>query len=145
MSALRCATTIHAFKWKCRWLLGFLLGVDLISHGLAWLLYAFGPRGGLRNHTSNELRSKPANMRSTTMDAPTRRTFLGLAQKAAAAAAVGAIGAHFIETAGAMPVAPDLGKVAAPPDLVTHVQWRRRRRRVCWWHRGRRRCGWRWV
>jgi uncharacterized membrane protein HdeD (DUF308 family) len=23
------------------WLLGFLLGIDLLSHGLAWLLYAF--------------------------------------------------------------------------------------------------------
>jgi hypothetical protein len=39
---------------------------------------------------------------------------------------------------------------------VTEVQWgpgpgwgppprRRRRRWVCWWHRGRRVCGWRWF
>jgi hypothetical protein len=40
------------------------------------------------------------------MDAPTRRNFLGLAQNAIAAAAVGAIGVRFIETANAMPVAP---------------------------------------
>src|SRR5687767_3177954 len=25
-----------------------------------------------------------------------------------------------------------------------HWHRRRRRRWVCWWHRGRRRCGWRW-
>lgn len=28
---------------------------------------------------------------------------------------------------------------------VVIVNPRRRRRWVCWWHRGRRRCGWRWV
>jgi hypothetical protein len=70
------------------------------------------------------------------MNTPTRRTFLGLAQNAVAAAAVGAIGVHFIEAAEAMPVAPDLQQAGTPPDLVTQVQWRRRRRRVCWWHRG---------
>jgi hypothetical protein len=43
------------------------------------------------------------------MNAPTRRTFLGLAQNAVAAAAVGAIGVRFIEAAEAMPVTPDLG------------------------------------
>ena len=26
-----------------------------------------------------------------------------------------------------------------------HHRHRRRRRWVCWWHRGRRHCGWRWV
>ena len=37
------------------------------------------------------------------------------------------------------------------PDAVEKAQVvvvnprRRRRRRVCWWHRGRRVCGWRWV
>jgi hypothetical protein len=79
------------------------------------------------------------------MNAPTRRTFLGLAQNAVAAAAVGAIGVGFIEAAEAMPVAPNPGQAGTAPDLVTQVQWRRRRRWVCWWHRGRRRCGWRWV
>lgn len=87
----------------------------------------------------------------------TRRAFLGLAQKAVAAAAVGAIAVHFTETAEAMPVAPDLGRTDAPSDLSTQVQWhsphhphwhrrrhrRRHRRWVCWWHRGRRICGWR--
>jgi len=79
------------------------------------------------------------------MNAPTRRTFLGLAQNAVAAAAVGAIGVRFIEAAEAMPVAPDLGQAGTPSYVVAQVQWRRRRRWVCWWHRGRRRCGWRWV
>jgi hypothetical protein len=78
------------------------------------------------------------------MNAPTRRAFLGLARNALAAVAVGTIGARFIEAAEAMPAA-DLGQAVTPPDLVTQVQWRRRRRWVCWWHRGRRRCGWRWV
>jgi uncharacterized membrane protein HdeD (DUF308 family) len=26
------------------WVLGFVLGVDLISHGIAWLTYAWTPR-----------------------------------------------------------------------------------------------------
>src|SRR5690242_6618555 len=96
------------------------------------------------------------------MNAPTRRDFLGLAQRAAVAAAVGAIGVRFIAPpAEAMPIAPDLGE-AGIRSLVTQAQgwgpppspgWgrppprpvhRRRRRWVCWWHRGRRRCGWRW-
>ncbi|WP_284262123.1 twin-arginine translocation signal domain-containing protein [Bradyrhizobium iriomotense] len=102
------------------------------------------------------------------MNAPTRRAFLGLAQNAVAAAAIGAIGVRLIETAEAMPVAPDLGLAGKPDDLVT-AQWgppspgwgpgwgpgpapgwgrppppRRTRRWVCWWHRGRRHCGWRW-
>jgi len=39
----------------------------------------------------------------------------------------------------------DLAKQAA--DLAEDAGWRRGRRRrwVCWWHRGRRVCGWRWV
>ena len=77
------------------------------------------------------------------MNAPTRRSFLGLAQNAVAAAAVGAMGDHFTDAAEAMPVAPHPGQAGALPDLVTEVQWGRRRRRVCWWHRGRRRCRWR--
>jgi hypothetical protein len=91
------------------------------------------------------------------MSAPTRRGFLGLAQSAVAAAAVGAIGIRFIEAAEAMPVASDLGQAGTSSDLVTQAQWwgpapgpgwsrprPRRRRWVCWWHRGRRHCGWRW-
>ena|SRR5215207_9898516 len=30
------------------------------------------------------------------------------------------------------------------PPPHWHRRHRRRRRWVCWWHRGRRRCGWRW-
>ncbi len=87
----------------------------------------------------------------------TRRAFLGLAQKAVAVAAVGIVTARFIETAEAMPVAPDVGQTDVLSDLNTQVRWgpphhhrpgrrphpRRRRRWVCWWHRGRRICGWR--
>ncbi|MCP3470822.1 twin-arginine translocation signal domain-containing protein [Bradyrhizobium sp. CCGUVB1N3] len=99
------------------------------------------------------------------MNAPTRRAFLGFAQNAVAAAAIGAIGVRLIESAEAMPIAPDLGLAGKPDDLVTTQGWgpspapgwgspgwgrppppppRRRRRWVCWWHRGRRHCGWRW-
>ncbi|MGY8676406.1 twin-arginine translocation signal domain-containing protein [Bradyrhizobium sp. UFLA05-153] len=106
------------------------------------------------------------------MNAPTRRAFLGFAQNAVAAAAIGAIGVRLIEAAEAMPIAPDLGQAGMPSDLATQAQWgpgpgwgpgtgpgwgqgpgwgrppppppRRRRRWVCWWHRGRRQCGWRW-
>lgn len=94
------------------------------------------------------------------MNAPSRRAFLVLAQNAAVAAAVVAIGPHYIETAEAMPVASDLGTAGKPSNLTTQVQWGapprppgwgrprplprpRRRRWVCWWHRGRRICGWR--
>ena len=36
-------------------------------------------------------------------------------------------------------------EVRRPPGRPPHHWHRRRRRRwVCWWHRGRRRCGWRW-
>jgi len=98
------------------------------------------------------------------MNAPTRRDFLGLAQNAAVATAVGVIAVRFLDVAEAMPVAPAPGPVEKRSDLATEVQWgpgwgpgpgpgwgwgppppRRRRRRVCWWRRGRRVCGWRWV
>ena len=100
------------------------------------------------------------------MDTPNRRAFLGFARNAVAAAAIGAIGVRFIEAAEAMPMAADLAKAAGRSDLLTQAQWgpspgwgpgwgpapgwgrpppRRRRRWVCWWHRGRRHCGWRWV
>lgn len=35
------ALLLFNFPTMSAWLLGFLLGVDLISHGLAWSLYAF--------------------------------------------------------------------------------------------------------
>ena len=90
------------------------------------------------------------------MDTPNRRAFLGLAKNAVAAAAIGTIGVRFIAVAEAMPIAPELGQTAGPSDLLTRTQWGppphpgwgrrrpRRRRWVCWWHRGRRRCGWQW-
>jgi hypothetical protein len=92
------------------------------------------------------------------MSPPTRRAFLGLAQGAVAVAALGALGVHFVGIAEAMSVPPGLGKLEQQSDLITRAQggppppgWRgprrrpRRRRWVCWWHRGRRRCGWRWF
>jgi uncharacterized membrane protein HdeD (DUF308 family) len=30
------------------WLLGLLLGIDLLSHGFAWLLYAWAPTSRIR-------------------------------------------------------------------------------------------------
>ncbi len=57
------------------------------------------------------------------MNAPTRRAFLGFAQGAVAAAAVGAIGVRFISSAEAMPVAANLGQAAITTDLATQAQW----------------------
>lgn len=34
---------LFGFPTMSLWILGFLLGVDLLSHGVAWLLYAFQP------------------------------------------------------------------------------------------------------
>jgi hypothetical protein len=88
------------------------------------------------------------------MNAPSRRDVIGLARNAVAAAAVGAIAVRIIEDAEAMPVAADPRGAGKRPDLLTEAQWgpgwgppprRRRRRWVCWWHRGRRVCGWRWF
>jgi len=92
------------------------------------------------------------------MNVQSRRAFLGLAQGAIAVAAAGSLGVRFIEAAAAMPIAPAPGKAVDPSHLVIPAQWgppprpghpawrgrRRGRRWVCWWHRGRRRCGWRW-
>lgn len=89
-------------------------------------------------------------------DIPNRRAFLRLASNALAVAAIGAAGIRFIDIAEAMPVAPVLGATEMRTDLITPAQWgpphgpgwrrrsRRGRRWVCWWHRGRRHCGWRW-
>jgi hypothetical protein len=98
------------------------------------------------------------------MSAQSRRAFLGLAAKAAiAAAAMSTLGTGFIETAEAMPIAPEPELVREPSRPVVQAQWgppggprrrpagwrrpprRRRRRWVCRWHRGRRRCGWQWT
>lgn len=96
------------------------------------------------------------------MHAPSRRAVLGLATNAVAAAAIGVAGARLIGIADAMPMAPNPGQAVEPSVPLTQAQWGpgpgwgptpgwgrpppppRRRRWVCWWHRGRRHCGWRW-
>jgi hypothetical protein len=93
------------------------------------------------------------------MTALSRRNFLKLTQGALAVTAVGAMTVRHIAVADAWPVAPDVAKAAASPERLTQAQWggppprpdrgrpprrRRRQRWVCWWHRGRRHCGWRW-
>ncbi|WP_370108445.1 twin-arginine translocation signal domain-containing protein [Bradyrhizobium yuanmingense] len=87
-----------------------------------------------------------------------RRAFLGFATSALAAAALGATGVRLIDVAEALPIDPDPRRATTSSELIK-TQWgppprpgwgppprrRRHRRWVCWWHRGRRRCGWRWV
>jgi Zn-dependent alcohol dehydrogenase len=92
------------------------------------------------------------------MAAMSRRAMLTniLPGAAVAIAGVGTIGwAVAPEIADAMPLAIDKGNHVKVDDPVVKTQvvvvnpgrrrGRRRRRWVCWWHRGRRRCGWRWV
>lgn len=93
------------------------------------------------------------------MDVASRRAFLGFATNAVALAALGAVGARLIDVAEAMPVDPLTARSDKPTDVLRaqwgpppHPGWgrppprrRRHRRWVCWWHRGRRHCGWRWV
>ncbi len=88
------------------------------------------------------------------MDAMSRRAMLMnvLPGAAIAIAGVGTIGwAVAPDVADAMPLGVAKGAHAEVDDLVVKAQVvvvhprRRRRRWVCWWHRGRRRCGWRWV
>ena len=87
------------------------------------------------------------------MDAMSRRAMLTniLPGAVVAVAGVGTIG---WEVADAMPLALAKGNHFKVDDLVEkaqvvvvhpgHRRSRRGRRWVCWWHRGRRRCGWRW-
>ena len=88
------------------------------------------------------------------MDAMSRRAMLMnvLPGAAVAIAGVGTISwAVAPDVANAMPLAAAKGAHPEVDDLVVKAQVvvvhprRRRRRWVCWWHRGRRRCGWRWV
>ncbi len=70
-------------------------------------------------------------------------------------AALGGAGAALALTpsaAAAFPLgAGETGRLIGPledevkPAQVVVAPRRRRRRWVCWWHRGRRICGWRWV
>ena len=90
------------------------------------------------------------------MDAMSRRAMLTkvLPGAAVAIAGVGAIGwAVAPEAADAMPVAIAKGNNLKVDNPVVKAQAvivnprrhsRRGRRWVCWWHRGRRHCGWRW-
>jgi hypothetical protein len=94
------------------------------------------------------------------IESPDRRHFLRLASNVIAVTAIGAAGTQLINIAEAIPIAPDLGRPerhrttpaqwGGPPGPPRHGprrgrRWSRRGRRwVCWWHRGRRRCGWRW-
>lgn len=73
---------------------------------------------------------------------------------AVAIAGVAAVGwAVAPEAADAMPLAIARGNHVKVDDPVVKAQvvvvhprrHHRRRRWVCWWHRGRRHCGWRWV
>ena len=91
------------------------------------------------------------------MAAMSRRAILThiLPSAAVAIAGVGTIGwAVAPEVADAMPLAIAKGNHLKVDDLVEKAQvvvvhpgrrrGRRGRRWVCWWHRGRRHCGWRW-
>jgi hypothetical protein len=93
------------------------------------------------------------------MDAMSRRAMLTniLPGAAVAIAGVGTLGwAVAPEVADAVPLAIAKGNHVTVDDRVVKAQavvvnpsrrrgrGRGRRRWVCWWHRGRRRCGWRW-
>ena len=71
-------------------------------------------------------------------------------------AALGGVGAGLALASGAAEAAPlAIGEAAGlaaslkddiQPAQAVIVRGRPRQRRwVCWWHRGRRVCGWRWV
>jgi hypothetical protein len=78
-----------------------------------------------------------------------RRQMLVLSLGAAAATTV--LGRVLSQDAHAAPPSTRAIVEQAPGDLIDKAQVvvvapgrRRRRRRVCWWHRGRRVCDWRW-
>lgn len=88
------------------------------------------------------------------MDVMSRRAMLTnvLPGAVVAIAGVGTIGwAVTPDVADAMPLAiakgvhPKVDDLAVKAQVVVVHPRRRRRRWVCWWHRGRRHCGWRWV
>lgn len=89
------------------------------------------------------------------MAAVTRRTLLGsiLPGAAIATAGVATLGWTLMpDTAEALPLGaarinplPDDPLLHKAQVVIVNPPYRRRRRRwVCWWHRGRRVCGWRW-
>ena len=91
------------------------------------------------------------------MTVMSRRTLLAnLLPGAIAVAGVATVGLSLLpEEASAMPASGLKPDQVKPDDLIEKVQWHhphhggwrrgpRHRRWVCWWHRGRRICGWRW-
>ena len=81
----------------------------------------------------------------TTMD---RRRFLVAALCGAGAGLAIAPGAaEALPLSGAvLPLADPMNDVVERAQtVVVHNRRPRQRRWVCWWHRGRRVCGWRWV
>jgi hypothetical protein len=78
-----------------------------------------------------------------------RRQMLVLSLGAAAAST--ALSRLFVDEARAAPLVPRADSLQESSRHVEKAQVvvvgprrRRRRRWVCWWHRGRRTCGWRW-
>jgi hypothetical protein len=78
-----------------------------------------------------------------------RDIFPGAVVTVVGVTAIAAAGVSLVpKAAEALPVTADgLNALKPTTDLIEKAQWRRGRRRrwVCWWHRGRRVCGWRWV
>lgn len=91
------------------------------------------------------------------MTVMSRRALLAnLLPGAVAVAGIATVGLSLMpDEASAMPALSPSPDQAKPDDLVEKVQWGyrhhgwrrgpRHRRWVCWWHRGRRICGWRWY
>ncbi|MBN9276988.1 MAG: hypothetical protein J0I57_05060 [Hyphomicrobium sp.] len=78
-----------------------------------------------------------------------RRQMLALSLGAAAASIT--LPTILVEEAHAAPLMPRLDPLQEADAIIDKAQVvvvgprrRRRRRWVCWWHRGRRVCGWRW-
>jgi hypothetical protein len=79
-----------------------------------------------------------------------RRQMLALSLSAAAASSV--LSKLLTQEAHAAPFASRTDSVQGADSLIEKAQVvvvgprrrGRRRRWVCWWHRGRRQCGWRW-
>ena len=59
---------LTGFPMTGLWVLGFLLGVDLISHGIGWLAYAWKPSTGTAGSTAPA--AAGANERFTPKEVP---------------------------------------------------------------------------
>jgi hypothetical protein len=98
------------------------------------------------------------------MQAADRRQFLSLAMSGAIVVTASAAGLTSVLSTTAATAAPPVDKTLRDrlDEPVEEAQWvdpahrrydrrwrrrnrRRARRWVCWWHRGRRVCDWRWV